>query len=122
MNENMPVTKFMMDRENRLAVEAGESAPYPYTEAGYKKFLEDFSKTPAMKAYIKKHNLTKSPLNSRFVFGSKHSSGSPQEDWICIKSGSKGFDSDLFKNKQEQKYQEQEQKKPKGWFSSLFDL
>lgn len=115
----MPVTKFMMDRVNRFAREAGKDEPYPYTEAGYKKFFDDFSKSSLMKAYIERQKLTKTPLEDRFKFDSKPSYKTSKKDWICLKSESSGFESYLFDDNQEQ--EEQEQKKPKGWLSSLFD-
>ncbi len=61
VNDKMVVTKFVMERENRLAREAGEEEPYPNTETGLKKFYKDLEKTPTVQAYMKKHNLTKFP-------------------------------------------------------------
>lgn len=60
--DKFKVASFLIERENRLAREAGEVEPYPNTEAGLRKFYEDISKTPAMKVYMQKHNFNKSPL------------------------------------------------------------
>lgn len=58
----------------------------------------------------KPDNLWDAPLE-----GKSRLCKTPKEDWICVKSGSSDFKNYPLEDKKEQK-------KPKGWLSSLFDL